>query len=277
MKRITLTLLLIVLGHVIYAQYTGIDINLKSNYLFIPSKSKTSQATPVTSVTGLTIYSSSAGYLEESYNSSVGLDFSIAPSFRLSDKFSINVGLGFLYTNYDRDVEVIYDQDYPTLNFGSGQLFGQLDGDGNLIVTEGGSSQVIGEPRNGETKLGFIAIPIQLDYRLLKKLSINTSINVNQLLFARENGTAYGGYDFQTRQYLLEDVVHKDTDTFKNTQVTIGLGLSYNIWNHLSLTGDFQRSLTNMYQKDNQYVDGIKFNRLSLGLSYRISKTINTK
>lgn len=278
------------LAQAIYAQYQGIDFNLKSNYLIIPTKSTEPNINQASGGTGYIVTTSSIGTIKESYTSSLGFELSANLQFRLAYKFTISTGLGFLYSNYDRNVIVSSNDgslittslDNSSLNFDSdiyGEVFLQFSNDenGSLVLNSAGTSKVIAEPRNGETKLGFITIPVQIDYQLFKKLSVSTSINFNQLLFARENGTAYKGYDFQTREYLFEDVVHTDTDTFKNFQLTLGIGLSYNVWKQISLIGQFEKSLTNMYQEDYQYVDRIKFNRCSLGISYSLVKPSKTE
>lgn len=206
----------------------------------------------------------------ERYDEKIGADFSGSMDYTVWRKVFVSTGLGVNYNRFKRDGMIVGLDDFASGNFGSypiksGVPIGSIYGttlEPRLTIPQGKMNNL------GKTDLVYIHLPLMAGISLLKdKLLVRAGTTLSTLVYASEYESRYNASD----NSLYE---HRSTSKEKYNQLLAGVTLNatYYIIPGLGIDISANKSLTPIYDLDDEGTEKAKMTLLSLGLCYAIVK-----
>jgi hypothetical protein len=273
--RNTLLLLFILASLAASAQVKRIALKGGANRPFINDVTNTYTVTTGvpsgTNLGGLGSISQTSATYTERYEEKTGADILGSIDYTLWRKFFVGTGLGLNYIRFKRNGTVMsldnfirgYNSPYPTT---TGVPIGSLYGSGTyqprFIIPPTYSDNP------GKTDLIYVQVPLMAGVSLLKdRLTVRAGATLSGLVYASEYKLRYDASD-----NLYHD--HRDTskENFNRLLAGVALNVTYYVFPGLGIDIAANKSLTSIYDLDDDGTDKAKTTLLSLGLCYAIVK-----
>ncbi|MFD0999389.1 outer membrane beta-barrel protein [Ohtaekwangia kribbensis] len=272
--RNTLLLFFILTSLAVNAQVKRIVLKAGANRPFINDVTNT--------FTMVSVIPSPLGYgnaitvatFNERYDEKIGADLAGSIDYTIWRKFFVSTGLGVNYTRFKRDGAVVGLDDFANGNLGfysstypikTGVPIGSIYGptvDPRFTVSQGKLDNL------GKTDLVYVQIPLMAGISLLQdKLMVRAGTTLSTLVYASE---------YESRYSASDNVFYEQRSTSKEkyNQLLAGITLNatYYIMPGLGIDVSANKSLTPIYDLDDDGTEKAKMTLLSLGLCYSIVK-----
>lgn len=268
--RNTLLLLFILTSLAATAQVKRIALKGGPNRPFINDVSNTfAYVSVIPSPLGYSNSVSVSTY-NEHYDEKIGADLAGSIDYTVWGRFFVSTGLGVSYNRFERDGMVAGLNDFTS---GNTVLYPTTTG-----VPIGSVYGPIVNPRFtvpqrkmdnlGKTDLVYIQVPLMAGISLLKdKLMVRAGTTLSTLIYASQYESRYSTSD----NVFYE---HRSTSKEKYNQLLAGITLNatYYIIPGLGIDISANKSLTSIYDLEDDGTEKAKMTLLSLGLSYAIVK-----
>lgn len=229
--------------------------------------------------------------VKDTYSGQYGFDIGVGYRKSLSDRISLVSGLTFSAISYQRKSEVAYgDAGLGNILVGEivtsdGQpLTGSLLGGPQSLVTE--------QTENvGETNLNYFAVPLAVEYKLFRRLGISIGLQASYLVHSSEVINQYVSSFSSDRfrvvgdedpvivvdyedllasgsTFELVEVEDTSRNGFNGLNVLAQFGVSYSIFEKISLTTQFSQGLSSVYGKEKEYAGNVRARFVSAGVRY---------
>jgi opacity protein-like surface antigen len=277
------------------AQYKGVEVKISGSYPLINDieQPQTIGVISASTTSGYTQTTANIGSIQENYTNSLGFSAESKVHFSLSKRLAISIGVGVQHAKFKRE-EYVEGSESTTvlvlssnLNFNidstqngiiSGYSF-QRDVDGNLIIDSEGfpvrsdiSDLIIGAPTEPPVTIYYLEIPLGISFNLTKKIESNLGVSLAQRIYSKTKGEVIT-YDLTSGVKLVEET-YTDGRGFNSTQLFLSAGIAYNIWKNIFTSISYKRSMTPIYNTENQIAGKARYNFFGLGLSYRFQKPV---
>lgn len=264
-----------------FGQNLQIDFQLRGNASFPTINDETYvRPLPIDLNSAYTAYYLTPADVDRQTKARPGLDLGVGLKWNPPQKWHFYTGFRFQLIRYRfepqysiPDVGPYADQIDSTYGSLHGNPFGTLYGvDVSKPNPSPGVAGQLSDP-GINTTLVYGSVPLLLEYRLNRLLSLNAGVELSALLFARQS------YHTLQWQYPSATVVEKrvsDTDKsgFSNFQANIRAGIDCRLTEKISLGISFSRGLLNVYnnadETDKNAAFKSRMQSVSLGFSYRV-------
>ncbi len=298
-KTLLLFILILGSGLVSLGQAPKISIYAKVNYSFPSIEDYEDQISSIAASpsVGFTSSTFNIGSIERVSSPKIGYDFGASVSFDLRQKFSISTGLGVHTIRYNEKSTVASLDDSLLEGLVGGSF--ERDADGNIIIDNNGNPLFTTDIPSLSTNQGFdysltyIKLPITSSYKLMKKLSVHIGVDISYLLKSKREYDQFafnqdlgggvftpgtitpGTIDVEDYFNNVEIVRTDDTSGDGLNDLVVGVvgGFEYLIFKKLSITADYNRSLSNIYKNTGAFFANdykAKNNAVSLGITYHL-------
>jgi hypothetical protein len=272
--RNTLLLFFILTSLVTTAQVKRIALKAGANRPFINDVTNT--FTLVSVIPSPLGYSNSftVATFSERYHEKIGADLAGSIDYTVWRKLFVSTGVGINYNRFKRDGMVVGLDDFASGNFGfytstypiqTGAPIGSIYGptvDPRFTVPQQKLDNL------GKTDLLYVQVPLMAGISLFKyRLNVRAGATLSTLIYASEYESRYSAAD----NVFYE---HRSTSKEKYNQLLAGvtLGATYYIISGLGIDISANKSLTPIYDLDDDGTEKAKMTLLSLGLCYSIVK-----
>lgn len=210
----------------------------------------------------------------ERYDEKIGADLAGSIDYTVWRKFFVSTGLGVNYTRFKRDGAVVGLDDFASGNLGfysstnpvkTGMPFGSIYGttlEPRLTVSQEKLNNL------GKTDLVYVHVPLMAGVSLLKdRFVVRAGTTLSTLVYASEYEARYNA----SNNLLYED---RSTSKEKYNRLLAGITLNatYYVIPGLGIDVSANKSLTPIYDLDDDGTEKAKMTLLSLGLCYSIVK-----
>lgn len=209
----------------------------------------------------------------ECYEEKTGADIAGSIDYTLCRNFFVSTGLGLNYTRFKRNGAVVsldnftgvYSNLYPystTTGVPIGSLYGSGTYQPRFIIPSSYSDRL------GKTDLVYIQIPLVAGVSLLNdRLMVRAGTTLSGLVYASEYELRYN-----TSDNSFYDHRNTSKEKFNSLLAGVVLNLTYYIIPGVGIDVSANKSLTSIYDLNNDGTEKAKMALLSLGLSYAIVK-----
>jgi hypothetical protein len=210
----------------------------------------------------------------EQYDEKIGADLGGSIDYTVWKKLFISTGLGVNYNRFRRNGEVMSLNDfmegnvvlYPGVNpVNTGVTIGSMYGstvDPRFTVQQQKMENI------GKTELLYVQIPLMAGISILKdRLMVRAGATLSTLVYAST---------YETRYNFSENLIYEYRNTNKESYNRLATGVTLNVTYYiipgLGIDASVNKSLTSIYDLDDDGTEKAKMTLLSLGLCYAIVK-----
>ncbi len=277
MNRFLIGLIILACYSNVNAQNASIEFKLDAVYPLIHDLEKTNTIGGVSSAFSPGYINLPSSSLEENYSGNLSYNAEFIGHFSLGKKVTMSFGFGIQYLKFKKEDLVIVNDNSGEIVLGRGMtsnyydslygtLYGVPFGGGNEGTLIDRNSNLNFPERDPSVSILYLEVPLSFDYNITSKLEANLGISLAQRIYSKTKGYEYyyANSGFQTKE-----VTYKDGRGFNLSQLFLSAGVSYNVWKNIYTSISYKRSMTPIYDTENQIAGKAKYNILGIGLSYR--------